>query len=180
MGAEVLLAVLVNASHAELVPAARGHVVGAVPFGRRVGGDRQHGVHDQVGRDDVEDGVGQPREVLEHAPAEGEDDRLRHPESLQPARERFPEGALDDRGPDDRERDVAVQLDHGVLGQRLREGVDVGEPHRPGLGPAALHEPVLDPAVPQPLDGPGRRRRARRPHPGAGLAAEPVQHLRAP
>ena len=73
-----------------------------------------------------------------------------------------------------------MQLDHRVLGHRLREGVDVGEAHRVGVHAAALDEPVLDPLLAQALGRARDRRHARGPHPRPRLALQPVQDLGPP
>src|SRR5262249_19909159 len=94
---DVFAAVVVAAAQAQGVPAAGGRVVEAVLARRwRRAGNRKYGVDNEVGRDDVQDSIRQPREVLERRPGEREDDRLRHPEALEPAGERLSQRALAD------------------------------------------------------------------------------------
>jgi len=73
-----------------------------------------------------------------------------------------------------------VQLDHRVLGHGLREGIDVGEAHGARVDPPSLHQPVLHPPLPQPLNRASLGRRAGRAHLAARLASELVQDLRPP
>ena len=131
----------------------------------RIRSDREHRVDDEVGGDDVEQRVRQTREVAKDVAAEREDQRLGHPESLEPARKRFGKRALDDRRPHDRQRNLAVQLHHRVLGHRLGERVDIREPHRVGVDATALYEAILHPSIAQPLGSTRDRRRAGRAHP---------------
>ena len=107
---------------AKRVAAARRGVIHARPCIRRwIRGHGQHRVDDEVGWDDVEQRIWQPREIPQDVATKSEDQRLGHPESLEPAAERFVERALDDRRPHDGQRDIAVQLDHRLLGHRLGE-----------------------------------------------------------
>ena len=173
MDLEVLPAEVDHGPQPERVPVAGGRVVDAVlarPGRRRR--HRQNRVDDEVGRDQVEHRVGQAGEVGQHPAGEGQDDRLRHSEALQPAGEGLGQGALDDRRPQDAERHLPMQLDDRALCHRLGERVDVREAHSPGVDAAPLDEPVLDPLLAQPLDGARHRRRPRRPHPRAGLTLQ--------
>src|SRR5207302_11244935 len=94
---EVMVGFVDDASKPQWVARARGGVIDAwLRIGWTVGGDREHCVDDEVGGDDVEQRVGQTREVLQHAAAEREDERLGHPKTFEPSGGRLIERALDD------------------------------------------------------------------------------------
>ncbi len=179
--AEILAADVWKPAVPQRIPAARRDVIETrLGIRWRARSHRQHRVDDEVHGDDVEHGVGQAGEVLQDAPPERQDDRLGHPEAFEPAGERLGQRALDDRGPHDRQRHVAVQLDHGVLRHRLRERVDVAEAHRVRVHAAALDEPVLHPLLAQALGGARHRGRARRSDARPRLASQLAKHLRTP
>ena len=79
-----------------------GMVDARLVIGWRIRGYRQDGVDDEVGRDDVEQGVGKAREVLQDAAPESQDQWLGHAEAFEPARERLGQRALDDGRSHDR------------------------------------------------------------------------------
>ncbi len=141
---------------------------------------REHRIDDEVGGNDVEQRIRKAREVAQDAAAEREDQRLRHPEALEPAGERLLQRAFDDGRPNDRKRDVSVQLDHRVLGHRLGERVDVGETHRVGMHAPAFDQAVLDPTLAQTLGRPRDGGRARRPHSRLRFTAQLLQNFRPP
>ena len=87
------------------------------------------------------------------------DDRVGHLEAVDPPRRRVQERGLDDRRPDDRERQLLLggELLHRALAHRLRERVDV----RPSEGPSAL-PPVLDEPLRSSTPCGAARRRPRR------------------
>ena len=170
---------LLDLAEPQRIPRAGRRVVHARRVrGRRIRSDRQHRVDDEIRRDDVEQRVRKAREVLQDAATEGQDQRFRHSEAFEPSGERFGQRAFDDRGPNNRKRDVAMELHDRMLCHRLRERVDVREPHGIRMHAAPLDELVLHPPIAQPL---GRARDSRRPgrtHLRAGLATQLLQDLR--
>ena len=138
---------------------------------------RQERIDHEVHRDDVEHALGDAGELRQRPPAEGEDDRLRHPEALDPAGVRAGEGALDDRGPDDGERVVARGLVQGDLGQGLGEGVHVRPAEAAGPGTAVLDQAVALPGAPVLLAALGDGLGARPADLRAGPGLEPGQLL---
>ena len=90
----------------EGVPHPRGDVehvgVGLLGAFRSDGDDR---CHNEINRDDVDDALGDTGELPKQSAGVGDDDRLGHPEAADPPGPRFGQCRLDDRRPDDAERD---------------------------------------------------------------------------
>jgi hypothetical protein len=148
---------------AERVPDTRGHVVHrrtGVGTGIPVEGLAGHGDdgrHHQVDRDHVGHTFGDPGELTEQSSGVGHDDRFGHPEAADPARPRFGQGRLDDRGTDNGHgHGVAELADEGPLPEGL--GVRVGVGPSEGLGPglADLDHVLLDPLLPKTLGSLGQ------------------------
>src|SRR3972149_7834257 len=107
MRAEVLANERVQLVILERVPVARGGVgVRGRLRQRWVPRDGQHRVYHEIDRDDVNDALGDAGELGDVALAVGEDDRLGHLETLDPAGPRVHEGPLEDRGAKEPEREA--------------------------------------------------------------------------
>ncbi len=160
-------------------PRPRGTRSGPVGVRRpRVAGHGDDGRHHQVDRDDVDHALGHAGELPQQAPGVGDDDRLGHPEAADPARAGLGQGRLDDRGPDDGDRDgVPVLGDQGPLAQGLGEGVGVGPARGPGPGPGRLDHLLLDPVLAEALGPLGQQVEPGPAELLAGRLVEPVQAL---
>ncbi len=92
---------------------------------------------------------GAPGNALEQSAGVGDDHGLGHAEAADPARLRFGERRLDDRGSHDRDRHVALHVGQRLLAERLGEGVgvrpaDAGGPRSPGLDELVLHPALAE------------------------------------
>ena len=174
---------------AEGVPHAGGHLVDGrtgVGVGRVVrvgleeglaghGNDRRH---HQVHRDHVGDPFGYARELPQQAAGVGDDDRLSHPEPADPARSGFGKGGLDDRRPDDGDRDGVAELGHErPLAQGLRVRIGVRPPERLGPGLSDRDHLLLHPVLAQALGPLGQQVQPGPAELLTGLLVEPGQAL---
>ncbi len=160
------------------VPVAGGHVVhGAVAGLGALGRHRQDGGHHHVDGDHVDDALGDTGELLQQAPAVGDDDGLGHPEAPDPARRRLGQGRLDDRRPHDGDGHVTLLLRHRPLGEGLGIGVGVGPAQRLGPRPTGLHQAVGHPLLAQLLGLGGQQRWPRRAQLGPRLLGEAGQQV---
>ena len=90
---EPLLDELDQSAIAQRVPHAGGDLVdGDLVVGRTVGGHGDDVGDHHVDRDDVDDALGDAGELLEQSARVGDDDRLRHAEAADPAREGLGDG----------------------------------------------------------------------------------------
>src|SRR5699024_6501095 len=106
-------------------------------------------VDHEVDRDDVQDRVGQARELLEHAAAIGHDQGVGDLVAVDPARVGGAHRGLDNRGAHEGDAVAVVgpQVFGHPLGHRLGEGVDVGPAHGLGAGAAEVDQPLVDPGA---------------------------------
>ena len=161
------------------VDAARGHLR---DLGSSLGAQRGHrddrSDHD-VDRDHVDGPFGNAGELVEQAAGVGDQHRLGHAEATDPARLRFGECRLDDRGADDRHRHGALDVGERLLAERLGERVRVGPADAGRTCPPGFDELVLHPLLAQLLGLRCERRSAGGAELGAGLLAERLELLAA-
>ena len=142
--------------------------------------DGQDGRHHQIDRDDVDDALGDARELLEEALGVGDDDRIGHSEAADPSGLGLGQRRFDDRWPHDGDGQPAPGLQQGPLAERLGVGVGVGPSERLGPRLAGVDEAVLDPFLAESFGSGGEQRRAGRAELLAGLALETGQQLGVP
>ena len=136
------------------------------------GGDGDDRGDDEVDRDDVDGALRGAGECAEQSAGVGDDHGLGHAEAADPARLRFGERRLDDRGSHDRDRHVALHVGERLLAERLGERVGVRPADAGGPRPPGFDELVLHPALAELFGLRRERGRAGGAEFGAGLGAE--------
>ena len=132
--------------------------VGVVAAARDVlGGQRHDHVDHVIDGDDVQDRIGQARELGQHTAAVGHDQRIGDLVAVDPARVGLRHRGFDDRGAHEGDAVPVAgpQLLGDLLGHRLGEGVDVGPAHGLGAGAAEVDQALIDPLAARLLGGGG-------------------------
>ena len=128
---EIVVGCVNDAAEIERVLRAGGDVIhlnAAVP--RRGFGCRQHGVHNKINRDNIEDNIRFCREIGQASLRKTDDERFRHPKFAEPPRHRFRETALNNGGTDDSRGQFAAQFHHHLFGEEFHVGVGIVPPAR--------------------------------------------------
>ena len=152
---EELLHVLQHAMDRQRVARAGAHMH---VLGDRGGarGDRNDRIDHEVHRDHVEHAVGEPGELGKKSTAVGEDERIGHLEAVDPAGERMPQRALDNRGANHGQAmaDIPPQLLGCALGECLGECVDIGPAEALCARSTVVNETGMHPFHPRRLASP--------------------------
>ena len=141
------------------------------------GGNVDNGGDDEVHRDHVDHTLGHAGELFQQAAGVADDDGLRHAEAFDPAGERFGPCRLDDRRPNDGDRDVALALIQRSFTEGLGVGVGVRPAEGGGPGPARFDQLFLDPTLANLLGLCGDEWSACGAEFVTGLAAEPLESV---
>ena len=168
---------------AQWIYAARRHLDDVVAVVRSQRATGSHGTdcgHHEVDRDDVDGALGDPGELLQEAPGVGDDDRLGHPETSDPARIGLGQRRLDDGRAHHADRHVSGHLGRSDLTESLGIGVRVRKAQGGGPSHAGLGHPVVHPPGAQLLGLGGQAGSAGGPQFAVGLLAEVPEAFRGP
>ena len=109
------------------------------------------GGRDEIHGDDVDDALGDTRELLEQPTCVTDDDGLGHAEAADPARGWLGECGFDDGWAHDADGNIAAVLDQCSFSECLGIGVGIGPPQRGGTGTTGLDHAIGDPGNTQTL-----------------------------